>query len=93
MEYLEGLEDNKPTHSMAERQEMLMNKLNLTVLNRWPIKWVRQAHELLEEYHDVFSLKDNELGCTSQVKHNIKVTDEEPFKERFRRIPPPQWKR
>ena len=27
------------------------------------------------------SLEDNELGCTSQVKHSIKVTDDEPFKE------------
>ena len=41
------------------------------------------------EYHDIFSLDDNELGCTSQVKHNIKVTNDEPFKERFQRIPPP----
>ena len=41
------------------------------------------------EYHDLFSLDDNELGCASQVKHNIKVTDDEPFKERFRHIPPP----
>ena len=46
------------------------------------------AHELLMEYHDIFSI-DNKLGCASQVKHNIKVTDNEPFKERFRRIPPP----
>ena len=28
-------------------------------------------------------------GVPSQVKHNIKVTDNEPFKERFRCIPPP----
>ena len=26
---------------------------------------------------DIFSLDDNELGCASQVKHNIKVTDDE----------------
>ena len=41
------------------------------------------------EYHDIFSLNDNELGCTSQVKHSIQVTDDEPFKEWFRHIPPP----
>ena len=45
--------------------------------------------ELLMEYHDIFSLDDNELGCASQVKHNIKVTDDEPFKEQFQRILPP----
>ena len=41
------------------------------------------------EYHDIFSLNDNELGCASQVKHSIKVTNDEPFKERFRCILPP----
>ena len=29
------------------------------------------------------------LGCTDLVKNGIKVTDGEPFKERFQRIPPP----
>ena len=47
------------------------------------------ARELLMEYHDIFSLDNNELGCASQVKHSIKVTDDEPFKNQFRRIPPP----
>ena len=46
-------------------------------------------HELLMEYHDIFSLDDNELGCASQVKHSIKVTNDEPFKEQFRHILPP----
>ena len=36
-----------------------------------------------------FSLEENELGCTSQIKHQIKVTDSEPFKGRFCRILPP----
>ena len=30
-----------------------------------------------------------ELGCTHSTKHTIKVTDDTPFKEHFRRIPPP----
>ena len=46
------------------------------------------CHKLLMEYHDIFSLDNNELGCASQVKHNIKVTDNEPFKEQFRCILP-----
>ena len=50
---------------------------------------MEHAHELLMEYHDIFSLDNNELGCASQVKHNIKVTNNEPFKEQFRCIPPP----
>ena len=29
------------------------------------------------------------MGCTSTVEHEICIIDSEPFKERFRRIPPP----
>ena len=42
------------------------------------------AHQLLAEYHDVFSLDPAELGCTHSIEHIIKVTDDTPFKERFR---------
>ena len=49
----------------------------------------RATHKLLREYNDVFSLKDNELRCTSQDKHSMKVMVDEPFKEQFRHIPPP----
>ena len=41
------------------------------------------------KYHDIFSLEPGELGCTCLAKHEIRVVDDEPFKERFRRITPP----
>ena len=44
---------------------------------------------MLAEYHNIFFLEPGELGCTNLVKHEIRVIDEEPFKERFWRIPPP----
>ena len=47
------------------------------------------AHWLLAKYHDVFSLDPVELGCTHSMEHTIKVTDDTPFKEWYRRIPPP----
>ena len=40
-------------------------------------------------YHGIFSLGPGELGCIDQVKHEVKVIDNEPFKERFWRIPQP----
>ena len=40
------------------------------------------------EYH-IFSLEPGELGCTDLAMHEIKVTDDDPFKERSSRIPPP----
>ena len=65
-----------------------MATLDLSGLDQWPKEKVKHAHKLFMEYHDIFSL-DDELWCASQVKHNIKVTDDEPFKEQFRRILPP----
>ena len=41
------------------------------------------------EYHYIFSLEPEQLGCTSLAKQEIRVVDDEPFKERFQRIPPP----
>ena len=51
------------------------------------IKW--PPHALLAEYHDIFSLEPGELDCIDLVKHEIRVVDEEPFKESFQKIPPP----
>ena len=50
---------------------------------------VDAAHQLLADYHDMFSLDPAELGCTHSTEHIIKVTDDTPFKEWFRQIPPP----
>ena len=66
-----------------------MATLDLSGLDQWPEEKAEHAQELLMEYHDIFSLDENELGCTSQVQHNIKVTNNEPFKERCQLIPPP----
>ena len=41
------------------------------------------------EYHSIFSLEPGELGWNDLAKHEIKVVDDEPIKERFWRIPPP----
>ena len=45
--------------------------------------------ELVLAYHDVFALESNELGCTSAIEHEIHIENDEPFKERFQRIPLP----
>ena len=73
----------------AERQGKVLKELNLEVLDEWPEKLVQCVQDLIQEYHNVFSLDKNELGCTNTVKHKIKIDDSEPFKEHFRCIPPP----
>ena len=42
------------------------------------------------EFHHIFSLEKNEIGCTDTTKHVIELLAEQdkPFKERFRRIAP-----
>ena len=40
------------------------------------------------EYHDILSLGPGALGCMDLAKHEIRVVDNEPLKERFQRIPP-----
>ena len=71
---------------------MLFEKLDLSGLESWDAKAAKQARSLLAEYHDLFSLEKNEIGCTKAAEHVIELKDPyaTPFKERFRRIPPPQ---
>ena len=89
LESLKASENPEPTFSVEECQEKLMATLDLSGLDKWPEEKAKHAHELVMEYHDIFSLNDNELGCTSQVKRSIKVTIDETFKEQFRHILPP----
>ena len=42
---------------------------------------------LLAKYHNIFTLEDGEMGCTTAAEHNIKVTDYRLFKERPQNIP------
>ena len=83
LESLEVPENPKPSLSMEEHKEKLMATLDLLGLDQWPEEKAEHARNLLMKYHDIFSLDDNELGCASQVKHNIKVTNDKPFKEWF----------
>ena len=41
------------------------------------------------EHHNIFSLEQNEIGCTDTAEHVIELLDTEPFKERFWQIAPP----
>ena len=55
-------------------------------LKEWPPELALKFEQMLMEHHHIFSLDKNEISCTDSVKHIIKLMDDEPFKERFRRI-------
>ena len=80
------------TLTEAERQELLLEKLDLTGLEAWPKEQAEKARSLLKEYHDIFLLEKHNTGHTKAAKHKIVLKDPDtpPFKERFCRIPPPQ---
>ena len=82
----------QPSLSEAERQDLLLEKLDLTGLEAWPKDQVEKAHSLLKEYHDIFSLEKCDVGHTKAAKHKIVLKDPNtpPFKERFCQIPPLQ---
>ena len=86
LDEMQGIWQNRM--SAEWRKEMLFQQLPLSGLEGWSIKNQAATHVLLAEYHDIFSLEPDHLGCTDQVKHEIRGIDDKPFKERFRRIPP-----
>ena len=85
----ENLQDRDDMHPdcqtlklmVRQRHGKLFDELDLSSLDSWPPELVDAAHQLLAEYHDVFSLDPAELGCTHSTEHTIKVTDDTPFKE------------
>ena len=89
---LAGNPHEQSTLTEVERQELLLEKLDLTGLEAWPTEQAEKAHSLLREYHNIYSLEKHDMGHTKAVKHKIVLKDPDtpPFKERFCRIPPPQ---
>ena len=87
------LKDHKPL-TTDERQKRLIETLekseSLGKLSLWPVATATKAKRLLMEYHHIFSLEPQEIGCTDATEHVIKLLPgkDEPFKERFRRIAP-----
>ena len=66
----------------------VLDQLNLEWLDNWTEEQQRAAKNLLVDSADVFSKDDLDLGKCNILKHNITITDPQPFIERYRRIPP-----
>ena len=83
--------------SRQQRQDLLLTALQkdsgLDRLKEWLPELAKKAVALLLEFHHIFSLEPNEIGCTDATEHVIELMKDEPFKERFRRIAPPWWMR
>ena len=57
-------------------------------LKSWSGEQQQSSKDLLVDSADIFAKTDLDLGKCNTIKHAIKITDPQPFKERYRRIPP-----
>ena len=69
----------------------VLDQLKLEGLDCWTSEQQQSAKNCLVESADVFSQNDLDLGKCNILKHDIKITYPQPFKERYRRIPPHQY--
>ena len=78
--------------TIKERQKLLLELLRkegrLDKLKQWPLELALKFECMLMEHHNIFSLEQNEIGCTDTAEHVIELLDTEPFKERFQQIAP-----
>jgi transposase InsO family protein len=91
----QNTEDVPGCPSMDSTEEMdspaeFLDKFNLqeTDLDE---EQLAKARDLLLRYRDVFSEGEFDIGHTSTSKHNIKLTDDTPFKQRHRYISPSMY--
>ena len=66
----------------------ILDQLNLEGLESWTVEQQQSAKDLLVDSANVFSQSALDLGKCNIMKHAIKITDPQPFKERYRRILP-----
>ena len=78
-----------PKLTVRQRHGKLFNEMDLSGFEFLASRACRHCLLAPGQYHNMFSLDPLELGCTHSTKQTIEVTDDTPFKEQFRQIPPP----
>ena len=69
----------------------ILEALDPQGLKEWPGSVQKQARELLLKWEQLFTHSDLDLGKTTLTKHKIMLTDQMPFKEHYRHIPPDMY--
>ena len=81
-------DSTKSTETSSSPVDWVLEKLDLSGMKDWPLDLQAKAKALLVSYSDIFSKDELDLGTTNLTKHDIKLTDNTPFKAKYRRIPP-----
>ena len=66
-----------------EQIDKLFSKLDLSGSDSWTEKQKQMVQECIIKHNRVFAVDDLELGKTDLVKHEIKLDNYVPFKERY----------
>ena len=69
-----------------EQRDKIFSKLDLTGYGDWTQDQRDIMNATIERYHHIFAVEDLELGRTNLVKHEIKLTNYVPFKERYEEV-------
>ena len=76
---------NQNKQGLIGRKEgtWVLEQLNLEGLDVWTEDQQKAAKDLLVDSADVFSENNLDLGKCNNLKHDIKITDPQPFRERY----------
>ena len=77
--------DQTPPEEEQVDDPCILEHLDLGELSTCTKEQQYAAKKLLCEYADAFSKIDLDLGKCNILKHNIQITDQQPFKERYTR--------
>ena len=64
-----------------------LDRINLES-TKLTVEQKQEALQFLTKWQHVFSKSSTDLGCTNLIQYVIKLENEQPFKEPYRRIPP-----
>ena len=82
-------EGGEPEHKNEDQEDReWMARLDLGVMGEWTEEQQCQAREMLQKHKKVFALDKESMGKTTATTHKIRMADDTPIKQGYRRIPP-----
>ena len=76
-----------------DKMEKLLEQIKLKEgTSHWTEEQQERVCVVIEKYSFLFAMDSLDLGRMDMVKHHIDLTDYTPIKDRYRRIPPQQYK-
>ena len=76
-----------------EQMKQLFEQIKLEEgTSHWTEEQCSRVQTVIEKYSFLFAMNSLDLGRTDLVKHHIQLDNYTPIKDRYRRIPPHQYK-